>query len=109
MLFEAVFLLRNKTKTMYNQRFRRVDSRITLLGSPIAIATLEKAFSSGTELWTYWLNRQQFLDHKPFSSSDSLRFSKISVDELQTILPFFAASTTAIIFCYDHNCLVREI
>ena len=50
MLFEAVFLLRNKTKTMYNQMFRRVDSRITLSGSPTAIAALEKAFSSGTEL-----------------------------------------------------------
>ena len=30
-----------------------------------------------------WLNYQHFLDHKSFSSSDSLRFSKLSADELR--------------------------
>ena len=82
---------------MHSQRFRRADSRITLSVSPMAIATLGahilhwKKLSQGalnSEL--IWLNYQQFFDH-------SLRFSKISVDELRIILPFLSLVPPAII------------
>ena len=93
---------RDSQTTNANQRFHRADSRIVLSGSPMAIAALgapcppsEKALSSGTELQTYLVScvvslvklstkgiiqTINFVDQKLSSLSDSLRFSRISVD-----------------------------
>ena len=95
-------LVSNGEQVISNQRFRRADSRIVFIGLSHGHCStggpcppLEKALSSDTELQTYLVScfvylvkpltkgitqTNNFVDHKLSSLSDSLRFSKISVD-----------------------------